>query len=273
MPDVTMSPQVFAILSDLIEERLGLCYAPADKGLLEPKIAVRALELGFDSALDYYYHLRYDDSTGTELNALADTLVVNETFFFREHDQVHAVLSTFVLPMIDRGLRPRIWCAACSTGEEPLTVAMWLADRGLLEQVDLVASDISDIALAVARAGRYRQRSLRQVPRDVDPARWIEPERDALIVHPRLRSAIRWHKLNLIDQDAVRGMGEFDVILCRNILIYFRDETVRRVVSQLAGRLKANGVLLVGVSESLMRFGTELKCEEHNGAFVYRKAP
>jgi len=125
----------------------------------------------------------------------------------------------------------------------------------------------------VARTGRYRQRSLRQVPRDIDPARWLEPERGSLIAHPRLRSAIHWHKLNLVDQDAVRTMGEFDVILCRNILIYFREETVRRVVSELASRLKANGVLLVGVSESLMRFGTELKCEEHRGAFVYRKAP
>lgn len=273
MPDATMSPQVFAILSGLIEERLGLSYVLADKALLEPKISARVLELGLDSALDYYYHLRYDDSTGAELHALADTLVVNETFFFREHDQVHAALSTFVAPMIERGVRPRIWCAACSTGEEPLTVAMWLADRGLLEQVELVASDISDAALAVARAGRYRPRSLRQVPRDVDPARWLETERGSLIAHPRLRSAIRWRKLNLIDEDAVRAMGDFDVILCRNILIYFRDETVRRVVSQLASRLKTAGVLLVGVSESLMRFGTELKCEEHSGAFVYRKAP
>jgi chemotaxis protein methyltransferase CheR len=272
MPDATMSPQVFAILSGLIEERLGLSYGVADKPLLEPKIAGRVLELGFDSALDYYYYLRYDDSTGAELNALADTLVVNETFFFREHDQIHAVLSSFALPIIESGLRPRIWCAACSTGEEPLTVAMWFADRGLLENVELVASDISDVALGVARAGRYRPRSLRQVPREIDPARWLETERGSLIAHPKLRAAIQWHKLNLIDQDAVRAMGEFDVILCRNILIYFRDDTVRRVVSQLAGRLKANGVLLVGVSESLMRFGTELKCEEHSGAFVYRRA-
>jgi chemotaxis protein methyltransferase CheR len=272
MPDVTLSAQVFAILSGLIEEQLGLSYTITDKSMLEHKIAARVSDLGFDSALDYYYYLRYDDSTGAELNTLADTLVVNETFFFREHDQIQAVLSSFVVPLIERGLRPRIWCAACSTGEEPLTIAMWLADRGLLDSVDLVASDISDAALAVAKAGRYRARSLRQVPRDVDPARWLETERGALIAHPRLRTAIQWHKLNLIDQDAVRSMGEFDVILCRNILIYFRDDTVRRVVGQLAARLKASGVLLVGVSESLMRFGTELKCEEHDGAFVYRKA-
>lgn len=267
----TLSQPVFAILSGLIEERLGLAYSLADRALLEPKIAARVVELGFDSALDYYYYLRYDDATGAELDALANSLVVNETFFFREHDQLSAMLSKLVVPLIEAGRRPRIWCAACSTGEEPLTIAMWLADRGLLDSVELVASDISENALAVARAGRYRPRSLRSVPPGVDPARWLENERGALLVHPKLRDAIRWQRLNLIDRDAVRAMGELDVIVCRNILIYFSEDTVRRVVGSLTERLKVSGVLLVGVSESLMRFGTELKCEEHDGAFVYRK--
>jgi len=267
-----MSAQVFAILSGLIEDRLGLSYTLDDKPLFEHKIATRVLELGFESALDYYYYLRYDDKNDAELNALADTLVVNETFFFREHDAIHAVLSTFIQPMIERGLRPRIWCAACSTGEEPLTIAMWLEARGLLEAVDLFASDISDTALAVARAGRYRPRSLRQVPAGIDPARWIETERGALVVQPKLRSAIEWRKLNLIDQVSLRVMSGLDLIVCRNVLIYFRDETVRRVASYLSDCLKPGGVLLVGLSESLMRFGTELACEEHAGTFVYRKA-
>lgn len=273
MPDVMMSPQVFAILSGLIEERLGLSYTPADRALLEPKIAPRLLELGVESALDYYYYLRYDDASGTELNALADALVVNETFFFREHDQLHAVLSKFVVTAIEAGRRPRIWSAACSTGEEPLTIAMWLDDRGLLDHVDLVASDISDNALAFAQTGRYRPRSLRQVPSGVDPARWLESERGMLVPHPRLRAAIEWRKLNLMDHDAVRALGAFDVIVCRNVFIYFRDETVLKIVGQMAQQLTTGGILLVGVSESLMRFGTELKCEEHDGAFVYRKAP
>jgi chemotaxis protein methyltransferase CheR len=271
MPEVAMTPQVFALLSGLVEDRIGLWYALADKTLFESKLAGRVEDLGFDSALDYYYFLRYDEGAAREIDALAEALVVNETFFFRELDQIEAVLSTLIVPLIERGRRPRIWCAACSTGEEPSTIAMWLDHRGLLDAVTLVASDISEAALAIARSGRYRPRALRQPPRTLDPARWIETENGALVVHPRIRAAIDWRKVNLMDAGAVRAMGEHDLILCRNVLIYFRDETVRRVVQSLADQLRPGGALLVGVAESLMRFGTRLSCEEHNGAFVYRK--
>lgn len=266
-----MTPQVFAILSGLIEEKLGLCYAIADKPLLESKISGRTLELGFDSALDYYYFLRYDDPDDAEFNLLTEALVVNETYFYREYDQLHAVLSSFVLPKIQAGVRPRIWCAACSTGEEPATIAMWLADRGLLDAIELHASDISANALSVAQKGHYRARSLRQIPPGIDPARWIETQGGTLVLSSRIRDAIRWRRLNLLSDSAVEAMADMDIVLCRNVLIYFRDDMVRQVVARLAGRLKPDGVLLVGVSESLMRFGTVVVCEEHSGAFVYRK--
>lgn len=266
-----MTPQVFAILSGLIEEKLGLSYALADKPLLESKISGRALELGLESALDYYYYLRYDDPDEVEIGQLTEALVVNETFFYREYDQLQAVLSTFVVPKIAAGARPRIWCAACSTGEEPATIAMWLADRGLLDSVELHASDISVTALSVARAGRYRARSLRQVPPGVSPARWIETEGGELVLSSRIRDAIQYRQLNLLSEPAMTTMGDMDIVLCRNLLIYFRDEVVRQVAARLVARLKPDGVLLVGVSESLMRFGAALVCEEHAGAFVYRK--
>jgi chemotaxis protein methyltransferase CheR len=176
-----------------------------------------------------------------------------------------------VLPKIEAGARPRIWCAACSTGEEPATIAMWLADRGLLDAVELYASDISETALATARRGRYRTRSLRQVPPGIDPARWIENEAETLVLSQRIRDAIQWRRLNLLSDAAVADMAEMDIVLCRNVLIYFRDDVVRQVVSRLVSRLKQDGVILVGVSESLMRFGTVVVCEEHSGAFVYRK--
>ena len=266
-----MTPQVFAILSGLIEEKLGLSYTLQDKGMLESKVSSRALELGFDSALEYYYFLRYDDPDGAELHRLTEVLVVNETYFFREYDQLNAVLSSFVLPLIAQGGRPRIWSAACSTGEEPATIAMWLDERALLQSVQLFATDISDNALAVAQAGRYRARSLRQVPNGVDPERWIKRDGEMFLLTREIRDAIQFRKLNLLDAAAVASMGTMDIVLCRNLLIYFRDDVVRSVVERLAAQLSATGVLLVGVSESLMRFGTTVKCEEHGGAFVYRK--
>lgn len=266
-----MTRQSFALLSALIEDRIGLSYAPGDEDLFEGKIAARVFDLGFENALDYYYYLRYDDGDGSELAALTDALVVNETFFFREYAQVDTVLSKVVVPLIKAGKRPRIWSAACATGEEPATIAMWLADRGLLDAVELIASDVSGAALAIAREGRYRARSLRQIPPGVEPSRWIETDDNSLVVRPAIRAAIHWQRINLLDAAAVRELGEMDVVLCRNVLIYFQEDVVRRVVRVLAERLHPQGVLVVGVAESLMRFGMPLQCHELDGVFVYRK--
>jgi len=272
MTELALTPQTFAILNGLIEERIGICYSLADKVLLESKVATRALELGFDTLLDYYYYLRYDDATGSEFDLLTEALVVNETYFFREYDQLHAALSHFVLPALERGARPRIWSAACSTGEEPATIAMWLEQRGLLHAVDLVASDISEAALAVARRGQYRPRSLRRIPAGVAHEAWLHEHAGGWVLDARIRDAVQWRRVNLMDDAGVRALASFDLILCRNMLIYFRDEVARRVVNRLAHQLEPEGALLVGVSESLMRFDTVLRCEEHNGVFAYRKA-
>ena len=89
---------------------------------------------------------------------------------------------------------------------------------------------------------------------------------------PELRDAVTWKRLNLVDPDAVASTGTHDVVLCRNVLIYFDDETTRQVVSSLAACLRPGGVLFVGVSESLLRFGTSLECEVLDGVFFYRRA-
>lgn len=152
MSALPLRPQVFAILSSLIEERAGLHYGLDDIDMIADKLSTRAIDAGFESLLDYYYFLRYDESSKAELDALVDALVVNETYFFRELDPLKRVVSDLIQPLAASGARPRVWCAACSTGEEPLTLAMLLAERDLLDKVDIVASDISARALARARA-------------------------------------------------------------------------------------------------------------------------
>lgn len=271
MAALPLRPQVFAILSALIEERSGLHYELADADIIADKISTRALEAGFDSLLDYYYYLRYDDASQAELDALLDALVVNETYLFRELDTLKRMVSDFVEPLVHSGARPRIWCAACSTGEEPLTIAMLLADRGLLNRVELIASDISTRALARAQTGELGPRSLRQLPPDGLDTRWIERTPTGCRVKSELRDAILWRRLNLMDESAISAMGLVDVIVCRNVLIYFSDETAKRVLQSLTKALRPGGALFVGVSESLLRFGTSLECEERGGVFLYRK--
>lgn len=267
-----MSPQVFAILRALIEEKTGIHYSPEDADLFRSKVAARALERGYDSLLDYYYLLRYDDAGSRELDALIDVLVVPETYFFREFDALKLAVTDFVKPLVAQGKRPRIWCAACATGEEPLTITMLLADANLLGQVDIVASDMSLRALARARTGEFGARALRQVPDPDLAARFVGKRNDAVHVSPELIQAVDFRRVNLMDRAAIEALGTFDVILCRNVLIYFSDETAGRVVRSLEHALEPGGVLLVGVSESLLRFGTSLACEERRGTFIYRTA-
>jgi chemotaxis protein methyltransferase CheR len=174
--------------------------------------------------------------------------------------------------LVARGARPRIWSAACATGEEPLTLAMLLDQRGLLDDVELVGSDISARALERARRGRYGPRSLRDVGPPALVARYLQREAGGTVrVAPRLVDAVRWRRINLQAPAEVEAAGRFDFILCRNVLIYFQDETAVRVVARLSDTLSPGGVLLVGVSESLLRFGTQLDCEEHGRVFLYRK--
>jgi chemotaxis protein methyltransferase CheR len=255
-----------------VEERVGLHYGLADQDLFLDRVGVRAGEAGFESLLDYYYFLRYDPGGQQELDELVAHLVVNETYFFREVDALRLVVTRFVLPAVRSGRRPRIWSAACATGEEPLTLAMLLAREGLLADVELIASDISERALASARAGSFSRRSLRH---SVDPElanRWLHEENGRLRVAPELVDAVDWRRINLCEPAETVGVGTCDVVLCRNVLIYFRDETVVRVLEGLSSRLRSDGVLFVGVSESLLRFGTVLACEELDGVFYYRRS-
>lgn len=272
MAVLELSPTVFAILGRLLEEQVGLHYSLLDRDLLEDKASSRALEAGFESLLDYYYFLRYDPGGDQELARLVEALVVGETYFFREWPAIEALVELFIAPWCAAGRRPRVWSAACSTGEEPLSLAMLLDSRGLLDRVELVATDISERALAKAKAGCYGRRSLRQVPIPALVERYIRREGETHTVSPDLIRAIQWGKHNLVQSADYAHYRGFDAILCRNVLIYFADQTVRTVLDQLYQSLSDSGVLLVGVSESLLRYGCSFSAEERGGAFVYRKA-
>jgi chemotaxis protein methyltransferase CheR len=265
-----LSAAVFNILSALVEERTGLHYDAASRALFAEKISGRAVERGFDSLLDYYYYLRYDPGAAAELDELVETLVVGETYFFRELDQLRAFVQHVLVPALDGRRRVRVWSAACATGEEPLTLAMLLEEKGVLDRVEITASDLSARALARAAKGVYGRRSLRGTPPPM-ASRWLSEVDSSIRVAEPLRAAIQWRRVNLTDVAAIRTLGWFEAMLCRNVLIYFSDATAQTVIGSLSDALLPDGALLVGVSESLLRFGTSLRCEERGGTFIYRK--
>src|SRR5690606_11121476 len=113
---------------------------------------------------------------------------------------------------------------------EPYSLAMMLADRGVLDAVEIVATDVSQAALDRARGGELPARSLRQVPEPAVAARWLEQRERSVVVSPALRGRVEFRRVNLVRDAEVRALGTFDAILCRNVLIYFSDETTRRVI-------------------------------------------
>lgn len=265
-----LSPQVFAILSGLVEERTGLHYGPEKQELFAERVSPRAIDLGHGSLLDYYYQLRYDDPEGLELQRLTELLVVHETFLFRELDQLR-VVSDLLAEQVRAAGHARVWSAACATGEEPLSLAILLEERGLLGQVSILATDISRRALDRAQSGRLGQRALRGAPAQDVLARWVRPAEQGLQVERALVERINWARLNLAEP-LPDWLGSFDLILCRNVLIYFQDAIASRVVSALSARLAAGGALFVGVSESLVRLGASLECRERDGVFFYARS-
>jgi chemotaxis protein methyltransferase CheR len=263
---------ITALLSQLVEEHSGLHWAAGERDTLIERVRDRASELGLESLLDYYYYVRYDEAGPQELDQLVDTLVVGETYLFRELAALRVAVERFVKPRVDAKERPRIWCAACSTGEEAYTLAMLLGQQDLLGKVDLVASDLSGRSLQRARRGELGRRSLRDVPSPALVARWtVESPEGARRVTRDIVDAIEWRRINLRSARSVASVGPCDVILCRNVLIYFSDATAGEVVQSLSQQLKRDGALFVGVSESLLRLGTALECEELDGVFYYRK--
>ena len=138
-----------------------------------------------------------------------------------------------------------------------MTVAMMLAERNLLGSVDLVASDINERGAAARTARDVRAEGDAAAAEGV-LGRWLRPTANGCTVDPALTAAVEWRRVNLVDPQAIRALGTFDVILCRNVLIYFSDETTRTLAANLSESLAPAGCLLLGVSESLLRFGTAL---------------
>ncbi len=273
MPPLQLTPQLFAIFAQLVENECGLHYSANDGPLFESKLVAQAAELGFESLLDFYYRLRYDDPDGVEKRALIQALVVHETYLFRELVPLRQLCDGYLTEMVRERGQVRVWSAACSTGEEPTSLAVLLEERGLLEKVEIVASDVSEAAIAKARSGVFGRRALRDGHPPELASRYLEQGPKGIIATDRIRAAIRFLTINLFDEARVRELGPFDAILCRNVMIYFRDAQIVKTVELLRRQLAADGVLLIGVSESLLRFGTSMRCEERGGAFFYRGAP
>jgi chemotaxis protein methyltransferase CheR len=259
------------LVRDLVHERTGLFYDESRLAQMADRLAPLVTNRGFTTFLDYYYFLKYDEGSSDEWLRVMDALAVPETYFWREIDQLRAIVDVIVPTLAPKlARRLRVWSVPCASGEEPLSLAMMLDGCGRLDQVEIFASDASPAALEAAAAGRYRERAFRSLPAQLRE-RYFTPEGQRWCVDPRLRDRISWSRVNLLDTNAVGRHAAADVILCRNVFIYFSESAVRRVVETFAGAMPTPAFLCVGAAESLLRLTDRFELEQIGDAFIYAK--
>jgi chemotaxis protein methyltransferase CheR len=273
-----LSVEQFQSLSRTIYQKLGLHFDDKKMYFLKTRVAKRMATLGIDNPREYLFMLSYADPGGVEMQALANLVTTNETYMFREYEQLQA-FANFCLPEVlsakqARGERTlRIWSAGCSSGEEAYTLAMILQEvfpQAQSWDCEIVASDIDENMLQKVAAGRYGNRSVHETPAEYRE-KYLVADGDGYVVRRRTAALVQPLHLNLHDRMAMRAMGGFDFIFCRNVLIYFDDLSRTAVVDHFYNALNRGGYIFLGHSESVGRVTTAFKLVRHEEHLVYMK--
>lgn len=274
-----LSPEEFEILSNFIYHKSGIKMEANKAYFMNNRVQKRIRELKLKDASDYIRLLKYADKEGKELQELLNLITINETFFFRDFPQLEAfveclkVLVAYKLERKDNSIR--IWSAGCSTGEEPYTLSIILHE--ILESTKewnlwITASDIDLNVLQKAGQGIYDPRSLKDVPIEyLNSYFTLDLNTGSYQVKNNIKSVVHFEHLNLNDKEKMRSNRNFDFIFCRNVLIYFDDESRRRVVENFYSSLNSNGYIFLGSSESMGRITSAFKLIRLNKYLVYCK--
>ncbi|MDD2915940.1 MAG: protein-glutamate O-methyltransferase CheR [Gallionella sp.] len=245
-----INDQEFSQFQKLIYQLAGINLSPAKKALVGGRLAKRLTKHSLGSYGDYFKLLTGGRNTD-ELQVAVDLLTTNETYFFREPKHFD-FLRDKVLSGHKPGCKFRVWSAACSSGEEPYSVAMVLADHLGDGPWEVVASDICTRVLDKARTGHYPMDRIDGISRE-HLSRYclkgVSSQENTLLVDKKLRSRVNFMQVNL--NQSLPALGEFDLIFLRNVMIYFDQETKRQIVQRMLPLLKRGGHFLIGHSESL----------------------
>jgi chemotaxis protein methyltransferase CheR len=270
-----MSFEEFRLLADLIHGYCGIDFRDDSRPVLQRRLLARLEALGLNSFAEYHRYLLYDDDRRAELEQIVERVTTNETYFFREPNQL-AALSEEILPDVarrrPRGRRLKVWSAGCATGEEAYTIAILIVESGRFADWDvrIFGNDISRRVLQTARAGAYGrssfratdERYLRRYFREVDGKQ---------VVRDEIKAMVSFGHINLLDEALLSIVGEVDVILCRNVIMYFDVAVRRRVVATFHKKLARGGYLLLGHSESLLNLSAAFELVHLEHDMVYRK--
>ena len=272
-PAAPMTDGEYRMFAELVRESCGLHFGPETRFLLEKRIERRMRERSLSGFAAYQYELR---SNPSELAQLIDEITTNETYFFRERRQLRALI-TEILPeaMLQRHARSKrvsIWSAGCASGEEAYSIVILAREAGMDPNTDLrvYASDISRRMLKRARQATYRENSFRETEQELRD-RYFEEKDGRWRVSDDVRKHVDFMHLNLMDRSKLALLGSMDVILCRNVLIYFDPASKKQVIDAFEQKLRPGGHLLLGHSESLINVSTSLELRHLKNDLVYRK--
>ncbi len=268
----------FIKFKKLIYSKAGIHFEDRKIAFVKRRVLERMEKLGIEKAIDYYRLLRFSDKDGREFQNLINLLTTNETYFFREFYQLE-VFGEVLLPELEEKrikedfLKIKIWSAGCSSGEEPYTLAIIV--REILDNVDMwdieiLATDIDENVLRKAINGIYDKRSVKDVPPTYLKKYFIKVG-DNYKIKDEIKNMVTFEKLNLFDTAKMIRKKNYDFIFCRNVLIYFDDESRKKVVNLFYNSLNHGGYIFLGHSESISRITTVFKMRKVRDTIVYFK--
>jgi chemotaxis protein methyltransferase CheR len=280
--EAELSEEEFRLLRELIHERFGLYFEDGQRSTLRSRLLGRLASLDLLSFEDYYHYLRFAPRRQEELQRMVCHLTNNETYFFRELPQ----LQVFADPILRRlkeakaesaARSLRVMSAGCSTGEEAHTLAMVVWDSGHFFwnwDVQVVGMDVDTDALEKARRAVYHHNSFRTLNPAVIERHFVgQPSAGGAQVKDPIRRLVQLRHGNLVDPASYEGLSPLDVVFCRNVLIYFSDAMILRVVRSLYDVMAPGGYLFLGHAESLSRITDLFTPIRFQGAMVYQKPP
>ncbi|MGV7210733.1 CheR family methyltransferase [Oxalobacteraceae bacterium A2-2] len=275
MTKVTISADDFERFREFFYRKSGIQFEASKRYFVDKRLAERIRATNCADFREYFALLRFEAS-GREWQSLVNEMTVNETYFMREDYQFDCLVESMLPEIVARKHRRetiRIWIMPSSSGEEAYSVALVLLERwpGIHEwDVEIVSSDIDTRILAQARAGRYSPRAVQHVP-----AAWLQKyftrEGDGYRLSAEVRDAVAFTRVNLNDAAEVAAYRDYDVIFCRNLLIYFDDLSRRQAASAMYNVLRPGGFICLGHSESMSRMSSLFQIRKFKQAIVYQK--
>jgi chemotaxis protein methyltransferase CheR len=264
------------LLRTMVQQLAGVHLDDSKGYLIESRLGPIAERRGCANFNELYFKLRYEADTALKQEVI-DAITTHETNWFRDGSPFDALQFKLIPESIDARAKLgtpkklRIWSAACSTGQEPYGIAMVLAE--IIPDIanwdiEITATDISRSSVATAEKGVYSLADVRRTQRPQAMQRWFDQAADSATVKPAIRRLVRFRQLNLMDP--LPPFGPFDIVLLRNVLIYFDAATKQQLLQRIASVLMPHGWLMVGSTENLIDAGPAWEPETHCRAAVYR---